>query len=195
MSYSLKKILLAVADAGAKNAITRAAQIAQRSHARIELYSAVKPVTQFITGKARALDASKARLDQKLKELEGVAKRLRADGLSVSCQADLEYSPADGILRRVKAARPDLVVIQAHKHGLLARLMLSQTDFDLIRRCPVPLLIVKTAQPAGRPSMLAALDPWHVGGKPAALDEHLVEVAHAVSQGLGAKLHAAHVHA
>ena len=195
MSYSVKKILLAVADADARPAITRAAQIARRSNARIELYSAVKPVTQFLTSKAKTLAASRASVERKLAELEGVAKRLREDGIRVSCEADLEYSPADGILQRIKATRPDLVVIQAHKHGLLARLMLSQTDFDLIRRCPAPLLIVKTAVSQGRPAMLAALDPWHVGGKPAGLDEHLVDVAHAVSHGLGGKLHAAHVHA
>lgn len=196
MSYSIRKILLAVADASAKPAIARAALIARRVNARIELYSVVKPANPLITTRAKARDVSGTRLEHRLRELETVANRLRADGIRVSCEADLEHSPAESILRRIKVSRPDLVIIQAHKHNLLARLMLSQTDFDLIRRCPVPLLIVKTAPLEGRrPALLAALDPWHVGGKPAALNVHLVEVAQTLAMGLGGKLHAAHVHA
>ena len=196
MSYQIRKILLAIADAGARKAIVRAAMIARKCNARIELFSAVRPAGHLIASKAQALKVSRARLDERLAELEGIARRLREDGVKVSCSVDFDYSGAAGILRRVALSKPDLVVIEAHKHNLLARLMLSQTDFELIRHCPAPLLIVKSAaRPAGRPVVLAALDPWHVSGKPAALDAHIAEVAHGLARSLGAKLHGAHVHA
>ncbi len=196
MSYKIKRILLAVSDAGAKKAIVRAAQIARKSNAQIELFSAVRPASGLAASKAQLLKLSRARLDAKLEELEGVAERLREDGIKVTCQAEHEYSAAEAILRRVKTAKPDLVVIEAHKHNLLARLMLSQTDFELIRHCTAPLLIVKTAPiPQGRPIVMAALDPWHVSGKPAALDAHISDVAHGIARGLSAKVHGVHVHA
>lgn len=196
MSYRIKKILLAIASPGARKAIVRTAQIARRCNAQVELFSAVRPAAHVVASRAQALRLSKARLEDKLAELEGVASRLREDGIRVSCAAELGYSAAEAILERVKVARPDLVVIEAHKHNLLARLMLSQTDFELIRHCPVPLLVVKSAAPsAGKPVVLAALDPWHVSGKPSNLDAHLAEVAHGIAQGVGGKLHGAHVHA
>jgi universal stress protein E len=195
MSFKIKKILLAVTDAGAKKAIVRAAQIARKSNAQIELFSAVRPAGGLAASKAQLLRVSRAKLEEKLAELEGVARRLREDGIKVSCQAELEYSAAEAILGRVKELKPDLVVIEAHKHNLLARLMLSQTDFELIRHCAAPLIVKNAPAPQGRPVVLAALDPWHASGKPANLDAHICDVAHGMARGLGAKLHGVHVHA
>ena len=71
---------------------------------------------------------------------------VRIDGADVSFDVELGYPASDAIVRRVTRTRPDLVIIEAHKHNVFARLLLSQTDYGLIRDCPVPLLIVKQAR-------------------------------------------------
>ncbi len=195
MSFKIKKILLAIVDVSAKKAIARAATIARKSNAQIELFSAVRPTSAFLASKARSLRLSRAHVEERLAKLEALAQELRAEGFKISCTVELDYSGAEAILRRVQAVKPDLVIVEAHKHSLLSRVMLSQTDFELIRSCPTPVLIVKSVAVAGRPAVLAALDPWHESGKPAALDARIAEVGHSISRALGGKLHATHVHA
>jgi universal stress protein E len=196
MSFKFKKILLAISDVSAKKAIERAALIARKSGAHLELFSVVRPATAFLGGnKAAVLRVTRANVEARLAKLDALAGRLRADGLTVICNVDTDYSPGEAIIRRLKLAKADLVVIEAHKHGLLARLMLTQTDFDLVRHCPTPLLIVKNARTERRPVVVAALDPWHASGKPAGLDARIAELTHAISRAVGGKPHAAHVYA
>lgn len=196
MSFKIKKILLAIADVSAKKAIERAALIARSSGARLEIFSVVRPATALIGGnKAALLRITRANVEAKLAKLNALAERLRGEGLRVDCNVDTDFSPGEAIIRNLKESRSDLVVIEAHKHGMLARLMLSQTDFDLVRNCPAPLLIVKSAKAERRPVVVAALDPWHASGKPAGLDARIAELAHAIAHALRGKPHAAHVHA
>jgi len=196
VNFKIKKILLAIADTSAKKAIERAVLIARKSGAQLELFSVVRPASSLIgRNKAESLAVTRAAMAAKLEKLDALADRLRNDGLVVNCKVDMDYAVGDAIIRRLKAGKADLVVIEAHKHGLLARLMLTQTDFDLVRHCPAPLLIVKGAPVQRRPVVLAALDPWHASGKPVALDERIADVAHALAHGVAGKLHAAHVFA
>jgi len=196
MNCRFKIIMLAITDVSAKKAIERAALIARKSGAHLELFSVVRPASALIGGnKAALLRITRANIDARLAKLEALADRLRADGLIVRCNVEIGYSAGDAILGQLKNSKADLVVIEAHKHGFLSRLMLTQTDFDLVRHCPAPLLIVKGAPEQRRPVVLAALDPWHASGKPAGLDARIAEIAHSMSQSVGGKLHAAHVYA
>lgn len=194
MHFKIRKILLAIRDGSAKKAIAHAATIARKSTAQIELFSAVRPPSSLLMTKAQTLRAARALVDERIAGLETLAQALREEGLKVTCKVELDYSGAEAILRRVQTAKPDLVIIEAHKHSILSRLLLSQTDFELVRNCAAPLLIVKAVARSGRPAVLAALDPWHSSGKPAALDARIADVGHTLSRAIGGKLHAAHVH-
>jgi universal stress protein E len=76
----------------------------------------------------------------------------------------------------------------------LARWFLLHSDYDLIRHCPVPLLIVKGAQRTNRRPILAAIDPWHQNDKPASLDGRIVDAARTVAQLQHASLHSVHAY-
>ena len=90
--------------------------------------------------------------------------------------------------------KADLLIIEARKHNLFARLLLTQTDFELIRHCPVPLLIVKGRAAWRRPRILAALDPFHANDKPSELDGQIVAAADAIAAAVGGSVHAAHIY-
>jgi universal stress protein E len=119
---------------------------------------------------------------------------LRKTGLDVACRVEIHSSVSEGILARIRDTMPDLCAIQAHKHSALGRLLLNQTDHDLILQCPVPLLIVKIGRRRSGSTVLAALDPWQSNGKPASLDGDIIRVARSLSKSLRAPLHAAHVY-
>jgi len=98
----------------------------------------------------------------------------------------------EGILRRVAEFEPDLMVKDTHYHSLLRRALFTNTDWNLIRRCPVPLLLSRTADWSARPRILAALDPGHHGDKPAALDHDILDAAQFLARQLDGTVEAVH---
>ena len=198
MSYNIRKILIAVADPTAKGnkAIRRGADLAGLSGASIELFSSVSLTGSYgDISRAESREFARLLLTQRQTQLERLAVGLRRQGFDVACTVELDYPADHSIVRQVRRSKPDLVLIEAHKHNLFARLLLSQTDFGLIRECPVPLLIVKGAPSRARPVVLAALDPWHAVGKPASLDSRIIEVARGLATLNRGSLHTAHVYA
>lgn len=106
----------------------------------------------------------------------------------------LHDSLSDAVNRRLQVEPADLVAIEGHEHSRVGRWFLLHGDYELIRRCPVPLLIVKRALRASRRPILAAVDPWHLNDKPADLDARILEAARALSHLLHAPLHSVHAY-
>jgi universal stress protein E len=97
-----------------------------------------------------------------------------------------------GIVRRVEESSPDMVVKDTHHHGALRRTLFTNTDWSLIRTCPVPLLLAKSAEWPSRPRIVAALDPGHQGDKPAVLDHDILEWTTLISASMDGEAHAVH---
>lgn len=115
--------------------------------------------------------------DRRMKELESLAAPLRDQGLEVSCTTAWGNPPHLEIVSRVKESKPDLLIKSSRHHSKVSRLLLSNEDWELVRYCPVPLLLVKSQEWASEPVFLAAVDPDHVHDKPAALDKKLIASA------------------
>jgi universal stress protein E len=95
-------------------------------------------------------------------------------------------------VRRVEESSPDLVVKDTHYHTVLRRTLFTNTDWSLIRTCPAPLLLAKAREWPDTPRVLAALDPGHVGDKPAELDHDILEWSELVAARMGGEVHAVH---
>jgi universal stress protein E len=113
-------------------------------------------------------------LGERAEALERLADELSAGGLNVETHVRWDNPLHRGIVRRIEESGPDLVVKDTHYHSLLRRTLISNTDWNLIRTCPVPLLLAKAAAWPAHPKLLAAIDPGHAGDKPAALDHDIL---------------------
>jgi universal stress protein E len=131
-------------------------------------------------------------IDERASYLEDLADELRAGGLDVATHVHWDNPLYEGILRRVAEFTPDLVVKDTHYHSILRRALFTNTDWNLIRRCPVPLLLSRQADWAERPLLLAALDPGHHGDKPAALDHDILDAAQLLARHLDGTIAAVH---
>src|ERR1700758_187614 len=87
-----------------------------------------------------------------------------------------------------------LVIAPARGHRFGARIVLRNTDWELIRHCPVPLLLVKSPRPYRRPLVLAAVDPFHRHERPANLDARLLQAGGALAQLLHGRLEMFHAY-
>jgi universal stress protein E len=124
--------------------------------------------------------------------LDELAKPLRARGLAVTVDAAWDYPLGDAILARVAREPPWLVAKDTAHHNVIQRTLLTNTDWQLIRDCSVPLLLVKRRELARAPVILAALDPLSVHDKPAALDDAIYRFAAGLAAKVGGALHVVH---
>jgi universal stress protein E len=140
------KRILAVVDPTAKvqPATERAAWLAEKMRASLELF--VCDSIQFTVSEQRffdiaTLEAGREDLLRRQKgRLEEIAQPLRASGLDVSVETHWDHPLHEGILKHIAATKPDLVVKDTHYHSAIKRTILSNTDWQLIRKCPVPLI-------------------------------------------------------
>lgn len=194
----IKKILAVVDPTVADQpAVRRAAWLAKCSNAELELL--VCYYNEYLSGD-RLFDSpslEKARdevIENHEKHLETLAEPLRAKGIIVKTSAIWDHPLYEGIVRHASEAGSDIVVKDTHHHSAVTRALLTNTDWNLIRTCPMPLWLVKPQDIAETPVFVAAIDPMHQHDKPAALDDEILHVSKDVAEKVGGDVHAFHAY-
>lgn len=174
-------------------AVEKAAALAQRFGARLELYicdTRVARETRLVAERAR--DPSRL-LTVNLKPLlESLAQPIRERGVDVTTECGYADRLHEGLLAHLQGVATDLVVKQTHHHSLLKRSFITNTDWHLIRGCAAPLLLTKSAEWHRPAAIVAAVDPGHANDKPEALDHRILTDAASLAQALNGALHVAH---
>jgi len=197
MSHPVRRILIAIKDLDRRDfaAEQKAAQLARRFDAELCLFHALTGplyVEAVSIGKqpiakteAEALSAVKTRLG-------AIAAHLGTNDLKVSTEAVWDYPSQDAVIRAAKRLEVDLVVVDCPRHIHTAPWFLHFTDWELLRKCPVPVLLIKNHALYQHPPILAALDPEHAAGKPVTLDLEILHYASKLATALDGPLHAVH---
>jgi universal stress protein E len=124
--------------------------------------------------------------------LERHAAALRAQGLTVTTEVRWAAPLHAGVVARVLESAPALVVKDTHYHGPIRRTVLTNTDWNLIRSCPAPLLLAKAAPWHQPVRILAAVDPGHQHDLAARLDHEILEAGESLAARLAGELHVVH---
>ena len=178
-----------------QHALQRAAWLAKATGASLELL--VCYYNEYLSGD-RLFDSpslEKARKEVIAgheKHLDVMAEPLRADGLTVSIKALWDHPLYEGIVRRAMATKADIVFKDTHHHSALTRALFSNTDWNLIRTCPMPLWLVKPRETGTPPQLLASIDPLNEHDKPAALDDEILVLAKSLAASLEGTVRAFH---
>ena len=130
-------------------------------------------------------------IDSHVRHLDKLAAPLRERGVDVHTRAVWGKRLDRNILHALSETGADLVVKTTHHHNPLKRLLLTNTDWQLIRHCETPLWLVKQGE-RSIDSVCVGVDPLHEADKPAALDRKLVGVAQDIASSGGASLHVTH---
>jgi len=176
-------------------ALRRAAWLAKSCGAELELL--VCYYNEYLSGD-RLFDSpslEKARSEviaNQEKHLEELAQPIRANGVVVATTAAWDHPLFEGIVRHVVASGADIVFKDTHHHSAVARALLTNTDWSLIRTCPAPLWLVKPHELADPPIIVAAIDPMNQHDKPAALDDEILHLSKLLGSSVSGKVHAFH---
>ena len=189
--------IIAVVDPTAEfqPAMHRAAWLARQTGAELELLLCY--YNEYLSGD-RLFDSpslEKARVEvlaREEKHLESLAEPLRAEGISVLTTAFWDHPLYEGIVRHCVESKADIVFKDTHHHTAVTRAVLTNTDWNLIRTCPVPLWLVKPTEIADEPVIVAAIDPMNEHDKPAALDDEILNLCKYLGEKVGGSVHAFH---
>lgn len=176
-------------------ALDRATCLARALAAPLELFAS--EFDQAMEGShfrvTERLEAARAaRVAARRDWLEARAEAPRAAGLEVRVEAVYANPPYEAITRRAMETGAELVVMRTHYHEWLARATLSAADWQLIRICPAPLLLVKTGAWPATPKLLAAVDPSHRDDRHARLDHAILDLSERLATALPAETWVAH---
>jgi universal stress protein E len=127
-------------------------------------------------------------------KLEEIAEPLRANGLLVTTIAEWAYPNYEGVVEKAVELDVDLILRHVVRHGALSRLFLTHDDWQLIRRSPAPLLLVKDRPWQDELTLIAAVDPQHARHKPSGLDHKILSVSQKVADMMTGKVFAVHAY-
>lgn len=156
-------------------ALFRAMALAKLSEARIVLALFEYDGT-LAKAESKGFDLA-AYLDGRRRELEEFASHLRREGFSVEAAVHWGKPLSEHLLAEVARLAPDLVIKDAQSQSLIKRLLLSGQDYELLRRCPVPLMLVRPRAPNLPARMLAAVDPLDENLRPHELNAQILGAA------------------
>jgi nucleotide-binding universal stress UspA family protein len=129
----------------AEHALSFAASIARRAGATLQVVQAHVPVASLYSGSELVADLT---LDATIREneaayLDGVARRLTETVRIRVSRAVVDGPAAEALHEQALAAAADLVVMATHGRGGLSRFWLGSVADQLIRRLPMPTLLVR----------------------------------------------------
>ncbi len=178
-------------------AVERALHLARKLGAELEIFACI--YDQYLSGQ-RYVDSpglEKARtayVGNCLEQVRRLAAAVRSSHSTVSADAAWDTPLSDGIVRRVLKSHPDMVVKDTHRHARLQRVIFTNTDWHLLRDCPVPLLLVKQGQGSLAGPVIAAVDPLHDADKPAELDKQILDLAQIMGNCQASEVHLFHTY-
>ncbi|HEY2584425.1 MAG TPA: universal stress protein [Tepidisphaeraceae bacterium] len=137
--------------------ITLAGNLARGLGVRLVLLHVAMPDADFVDGKARD-DCSRQGIARDLRrrhrEMEilrlGLTK-LGVDAAALMVKGDSPRgNPSGKILQEIDRLSPDLIVVGAHNHGRLFKLLVGGTTEAIVRKACCPVLLVPRAAAAPR---------------------------------------------
>lgn len=189
-------IMVALAAAGGMSPIEmgKIARLAVTLDAQVELFHCVDATTWPGGAPQRAERVIREGVRSRRQQLEALAGRIRMSGARVRTSVRWDHPAYAGIVRQVLRHKPSLLIASPTQRGRAKRFWLGRNDFRLIEACPCAVLFMKTRRPYTDAVVLAAVDPGHAHGKPAALDVQILGWASRLRDALSAKLLVFHAH-
>lgn len=123
-------------------------------------------------------------------QLEDLAKG--RTGLQIEIKAVWDRPLHEAIIRETLRSEARVVMKATQFQSKIARALVTNADWHLIRDCPAPLWLVRGPEWQSSPIVAAFVDPLHEHDKPAELDRRILREGALIASRLGGELHAVH---
>jgi len=200
---AIRRILAAVKDPAARRhpGVRKAARLAAAFGAELVLFHTISEPLYVggIDGDLSLLYDNPPDVEYRAREaqrgrLERIARRLRRTGLKVTVSVEWDFPAYEAVVREACRVGAGLIVAERHPGRHFAAGVLHLNDWELLRRSPMPVLLVKHAGAYRQPAILAAVDPDRTFAKPARLNQQILRLGAALARALHGALHAGYAY-
>lgn len=157
--------------------LEKAARLAEGSGAKVELFCCCynsSLYNSYLFDKSSLSRAEQAYVRHVEGELEPLTASFKELNIEVDIDVCWQRHQAEAVIRKVLRYEPDIVLHPVKQHSRLGHYVFDQADWQLIRECPVPLLLVKQQAWSDGGRVAAAVDPFHECDVPAELDKTIL---------------------
>ena len=134
-------------------------------------------------------------IDRLTRAMEELVAGLSADGYNISCETGWAHPRYELIVKMAQEFAADILVQHCRAYGTVKNLHLTHDSWELVRHCPMPLLLVKDRDWGERVVLMAAVDPLHSRNKPLQLDADLIAAARTIARITAGDCHVLHAYA
>ena len=122
--------------------------------------------------------------------LDALAVPYQEQNINISNCVIWHNRPFQAAIMEVLKNKHDLVVKATHPHSKLSAILFTPTDWNLLRKCPVPLLLVKHHKWPENGNVLCAIDCKSMqDGEHHLLNQQILDEAQAMAKIINAKTH------
>ena len=146
----------------------------------------------FVSNEAREIGEKIEHAQREI--IDALADDARQHGVTVTANVLDERPIADAVLARALDSDPLIVMKGTQYHSIAERTIMLDTDWQLIRKCPYPLWLVKPGKFQAEPMIVAAVDPTHEHDKPAKLDQKIIDAAKSIATPIEGDVHLFHTY-
>lgn len=143
-------------------ALERAAEIVKSGqNAKITLFLCCYDLTYEMTSLS-SLEERQAMQTLVIRDhkesLYALAAPYQQKGLTIDCQVHWHNRPFEAAIKLILKKGYDLLIKSTHQHSKLSAILFTPTDWNLLRKCPIPLLLVKESAWPVNGNILCAID-------------------------------------
>jgi universal stress protein E len=155
--------ILVILDHSPRDAplLAKSLMLAREFSTRLELFSCdaeYEYTLRHVYDERGLTEARQARVMHMRDYLQQLSDQIAAQGVEVLIDASCESPLYEGIVRKVSKTMPDLVIKAAALEPFEGRGALDVNDWQLVRTCPVPLMLSRGGVWPPRPRFAAAVD-------------------------------------
>jgi len=175
-------------------ALARAVDIAQKQQdSTITLflccYDLSYEMTSLISGDERQA-MQRIVIKENKSWLDTLAAPYKEQGVHINNCIVWHNRPFQAAILEVLKNEHDLVIKATHPHSKLSAILFTPTDWNLLRKCPVPLLLVKHHEWPEKGNILCAIDcKSEPGGEHEKLNQQIIDEAHTMATIINANIH------
>jgi len=173
-------------------ALSRAVELADITGASLKVFLSVYDfsyeMTTMLSGDEREA-MRRGVLSQREAWLEELVENYADKELSIEIKAVWHNRPFEAAIQEAMRCHHDLIVKATHEHDKLRAVIFTPTDWHLMRKSPVPVLLVKQHAWPAKGNILAAVNSGSEEPDHISLNEQIISRAQQMSALLGSHVH------
>ncbi|WP_425431731.1 universal stress protein UspE [Ferrimonas sediminum] len=173
-------------------ALARAAHLARCAGTRLTLFLSIFDFSYEMTSMLSQEERDAMRngvVMQRQKWLEQLAEPLKAEGIDVDFEVVWHNRPFESIINHVLNNDIAYIIKSTHAHDKLKSVIFTPTDWHLLRKAPVPVLLVKENDWPAKGNILAAVNVAADDEDHKELNERIVSKAVSLASLIDATVH------